>query len=148
MKIARHHPDTRDAVLRLMAEGLTVSAACAELGIHVTSVYDWRRTDPDFRERYKEARIVQAHAMADQVIGLAEKPATTMVEVRDKECHIDALKWYVSKSAPRHYGDKVQHDHTTQLGVVVLPALDYSQQPIPALDATAEVKALPPGETE
>ena len=135
----------QEIVLDLISQGVTVTRAAEEVGVAPAVVTNWQLDDEAFRERYKAARLAQAHCLADKVIEIAEEPVENMVEVRRNELRIDTYKWYVAKVAPQHYGEKVQHDHTILRGVVILPALDYSETPIPAL-APGEVSMLPSGE--
>jgi len=133
----------QEAVLELIAEGLTVTRAAQELGITKQIVVHWQ-ADPAFAERYKEARLQQAHALADRMLEIAEEPVTTMVEVKRNELRVETTKWLISKVAPAHYGEKVRHDHTLLRGVVILPALNYAEQPIAALEP-GEIGTLPDG---
>jgi len=146
LRLLRVRPEERarlqKEVLELIADGLTVTRAAEEVGITLPVVTGWQRDDPAFAERYKEARINQAHALADQLRDIADEPVTTMVEVKRNELRIETTKWIISKSAPTHYGEKVRHDHTLLHGVVILPALDYTEQPIAALEP-GEVGLLP-----
>ena len=141
--IAKRHAQER--LLELIAAGVTVTRSAQEIDVAFRTVMTWAAEDEEFREAYQFARRCQAHAIADTAMAIAQRPATTIVEVKRNELEIETCKWFVSKTVPRDWGDKVQHDHTILRGVVILPALDYSQQPIPALNP--EQRVLPPGDS-
>jgi len=136
--------EAQEHLLELMCEGTTVTRAAQEIDVSLRTVMTWVAEDEAFREQYQIARHCQGQAIADGAMDIADQPVTTIVEVKRNELAIETRKWYVAKTVPREWGDKVQYDHTILRGVVILPALDYSQQPIPALDP--EQRLLPPGE--
>jgi hypothetical protein len=136
----------QEQLIEWLSEGITVTEACKRIGVMPQIPARWAREDAEFGEAYKQARIDQCQALADDALAVARRPAATIVDVKNKEVEIDTIKWYTSKVSPRQWGDKVQHDHTVLRGVVVLPPLDYSQQPIPALRPEDQVKTVPPGD--
>src|SRR5262245_60556125 len=132
-------------LLELISEGVTVTRACQEINASMRTVMTWAAEDEAFREQYQLARRHQAHSMADKAVAISQQPVATMVELKQHELEVETLQWFISKTVPRDWGDKVQHDHTVLRGVVVLPALDYSQEPIPAA-LPPENRVLPSGD--
>lgn len=55
---------------------------------------------------YAQARVRQAHAIAERAILEAEKATGDAQLARLK---FDARRWFVGKIAPKHYGDRVEH---------------------------------------
>lgn len=51
-----------------IAEGETVTAVCADLGIAKRDVWNWTEASKDLRARYARARELQAHAVAEQAM--------------------------------------------------------------------------------
>jgi hypothetical protein len=55
---------------------------------------------------YAQARVRQAHAIAERAILEAERATGDPQLARLK---FDARRWFVGKIAPKHYGDRVEH---------------------------------------
>jgi hypothetical protein len=115
-----------ERVCVLMEEkGWTSKRAFAHVGISPRTFWDWVQTDSAFRERYERARISQAHYIAEEAIDIADEEAWTMEQVQRARNRVDTRKWYVSKIAPRIFGDRIEHAHTHRHAVVVLPAIAH-----------------------
>ena len=84
------------------------------------TVYKWIDADTDgFADRYTRARDLGLDTIADQVLDIADEPVPTNEHgstdsgaVADKRVRFDARRWYLSKLAPKRYGDKVTTEHT------------------------------------
>src|SRR5262245_21464481 len=118
----------RDELLRLIADGMTKTRACELLQIPKEIVGYWISADDDFNERYRRARTEQSHSLTDEILEIADAPASSMDAVHHAKLRVEARKWLIGKSTPRLYGEKVHQDHTHTVGVVLLPALDTEQQ--------------------
>lgn len=77
-----------------------------------TTVRRWLSGDEDwnesFRRQYAHARDVQADTIFDEILDIADEPATDGVEVQRNRLRVDARKWAASKLAPKKYGDKLE----------------------------------------
>jgi hypothetical protein len=76
-----------------------------------TTVYRWLDENEAFRKQYTHARELQAEALADEIINIADGGTQGGVEdavtvSRDK-LRVEARKWAASKLLPKKYGDKV-----------------------------------------
>lgn len=82
-----------------------------------------------FRENYMTARLEQCHALADLTLQIADQPFVSdaaheqKIEVLKQTLRIRAIQWYISKVAPRHYGNRTFEETKVHAGVVVLPAI-------------------------
>lgn len=112
-------------ICRELEKGRLLSDICAEPGMPaVGTVRRWSRLDRNgFAARFNEARDLGFHMMAEDVVRIcndrtgdwSERPAkdgrTELVfnpgNVARSRLMADGLRWLLSKSAPRHYGDKV-----------------------------------------
>ncbi len=75
----------------------------------------------DFRERYVYAREMQADALFDQALEIADDASGDWTEDKDgkkvvdheniqrSRLRVDTRKWAAGKMAPKRYGDKLQH---------------------------------------
>lgn len=82
------------------------------------TVYEWIDRDIDgFADRYARARDLGLDVVADEVMAIVDAPvgstengATDSGAVADKRLRFDARRWYLSKLAPKRYGDKVSQE--------------------------------------
>lgn len=140
MPAAKYLGDQRDSLLQLVSEGLTKTAACAKLGIPVETVTSWIVRDDHFGDRWRAARIEQAHSLADEALAIAEEDVgDNMAAAQRNRLRVDTRKWFTSKIAPKLYGERITNDHTHTVGVVVLPSLQVAAQ---ALKGEARNKLL------
>lgn len=147
-------PEIADEVCNRIAEGESLSAICrntphmpAEATIRLWVVDDRE----GFAARYARARDVALDKMADELIEIAdESNADVIVDadgherlngeaVQRARLRVDTRKWYMSKLAPKRYGDKLHHEHS---GTVTLSALLLGAEE-PAV-RVIEGKAEPP----
>lgn len=104
-------------VCKLVATGMLVSHAAERVGVECRRIREWA-LDDEFAPLYARARESQAHAMAEDVIALADNEE---LPAESRRVRVDARKWLTSKIAPRAYGERQQHEHSG--GVTV--ALQY-----------------------
>jgi hypothetical protein len=125
-----------EAVCRRVAKGELVKYAAQAEGTAADTIREWA-IEPEFAPLYARARELQAHALAEQALEIAdgEDALTLLYEQaiekeeaalagdekrypiiaalkanllnRDK-MRMDARKWLTSKIAPRHYGEKLE----------------------------------------
>jgi hypothetical protein len=116
--------DLADWILNQLTEGRTLSDLCRDPGMPARATVElWvEQNREDFAERYKTARDKGFHAMAEQIIDIADdargdwvvlqKPDGTTETVVNPQhlprckLRIHARSWLVSKVLPRHYGDR------------------------------------------
>lgn len=83
------------AVLAARASRLTVTAAAATAGVDRTSVYVWRKNDPDFARALEEAKDEAIDALKENAYERAMKGN-------------DILTMFIIKAHDPEYNDKVQ----------------------------------------
>ena len=78
-------------------------------------------THTDFRDRYARAREMQADALFDEALAIADDGSGDWVTDKDgkktldhehvqrSRLRVDTRKWAAGKLAPKKYGDKLQH---------------------------------------
>lgn len=91
------------------------------------TVCKWQDDHPDFLKNYLRARELQADALADECLRIADTPVIgqkTTTEpngdvkttegdmIEHRKLQIDARKWLAGKLRPRKYGDKLDVDHS------------------------------------
>jgi hypothetical protein len=92
-----------------MASGETLRRICAADDMPPEStVRGWVIDHEAFSAQYARAREAQAHAIAEKAVAEAEAAPDPQLG----RLAFDARKWFASKVAPKHYGDKVTQEHT------------------------------------
>ena len=77
---------------------------------HISTIYDWQDSFPEFAEKYARARNRQADTLASRVLDEAMNSHDAQIG----RLRMDALKWTASKLAPKKYGDKVEIESNSQ----------------------------------
>lgn len=70
---------------------------------HEATVYRWLEANDEFREHYVRAREALAEMMANDIVCISD----TELDPQRARVRIEARKWWVSKVAPKKYGDKI-----------------------------------------
>lgn len=103
--------------------GMSVKAACKEVGLNFSTFWDWLNADIEFANRYARAKELQAEAFADEIVEIADQPPELVVDdegaaridsafVQYQKLRIDSRKWVASKLVPKKYGEKIQQEVT------------------------------------
>lgn len=116
-----------DEVCRRMEAGEALRAICRSEGMpDPSTIIKWSALSADNAQQYAQAREHQAHALAEQLIEIADDGSNDWMETNDPENpgyrangeHIqrsrlryDARKWLTSKILPKVYGDKIDLTH-------------------------------------
>lgn len=106
---------------------------------HESTVRSWVVEDRDgFSTHYTRARDIALDVMADELLEIADTPqmgVRTKVSdgkveriegdmIEHRRLQVDARKWYLSKLAPKKYGDKVDVEHSGGVTVQVVRFTD------------------------
>lgn len=116
-------PALAERILASLEEGKSLRAICAKAGMPARgTVHRWLNEIPDFRDRYARSRDIGLDVMADDLLRIANTPklgktkktSGESVEVTEgdmishRRLVVDTMKWYLSKMAPRRYGDRLE----------------------------------------
>lgn len=105
-------PEVADDICALIASGESVLSISKRQGMPAQStIYKWLSEHDEFSEKYRRARETQADYFADEMIGIADDCVPDAAEVAKAKLRIDARKWFVTKVAPRKYGERVITEH-------------------------------------
>tara|TARA_R110000868_G_scaffold391047_1_gene660941 strand:- start:368 stop:778 length:411 start_codon:yes stop_codon:yes gene_type:complete len=101
--------ETADAICELLADGKSLRAICTAPEMPSTStVCKWLARNTEFAEQYARARELQADALFDEILDIADKGLTALDAAEDRRIQIDARKWMAGKLKGK-YSDKVKH---------------------------------------
>ena len=96
------------------------------------TIYEHLIESKQFQEQYARAREAQMEAMSDEILAIADdstndtmtiKRGDLEIEVADNEwinrsrLRVDTRKWLMGKLAPKKYGDKIQQEHSGEVGI-------------------------------
>jgi hypothetical protein len=102
--------ETADLICEMLADGKSLRAICRDDDMPSTStVCKWLALNETFAEQYARARELQADALFDDCLALADnehdKAAT---DAQERRLQIDTRKWMAGKLKGK-YSDKVKH---------------------------------------
>ena len=109
-------------ICRRLAEGETLRAICRDPAMpDKATVLRWLadKAKADFRDQYAHAREMQADALFDEALEIADdasgdwtvdkdgKKVVDHENVQRSRLRVDTRKWAAGKRAPKRYGDKL-----------------------------------------
>lgn len=113
-----------DLICQKLAEGMSLRAICRSEGMpNEATVRQWAVDDREgFYSQYTRSRDIGLDCMADEVQEIADGDG----DVARDRLRFDSRRWYLSKLAPKRYGDKLQAEVTGAdggpIGVQWLPS--------------------------
>ncbi len=120
-----------DIICERLADGESLRSICRDDDMPSTvTICKWLGRLPDFANQYARARELQADAMFDDCLDIANRVAigvTTITKASGVEVHegdmlnhrrlqIDVRKWAAGKLRPKKYGDIVGREPTPEPG--------------------------------
>lgn len=114
-----------DALCERIALGESVRSICDDEAMpSMSTVFKWLRDNEAFSQQYARAREVQADALFDDIIDIADDGRNDWMEKRNadgenigwqengealrrSQLRIDARKWMAGKLRPKKYGEKL-----------------------------------------
>ena len=102
-----YRSELADAICEKLAEGQSLRSICLPDGMPTEAcVRHWAVENREgFFSQYTRARDIGLDCRADKVVEDAE----TATDAALGRLKMDAGRWYLSKLAPKRYGDKVIH---------------------------------------
>lgn len=99
-----------DEICERIADGESLRAICTDDNMPSTStVCRWLAKDREFQEQYAHARELQADALFDDCLAIADGTTLKAKEdVQDRRLQIDTRKWMAGKLKGK-YSDKIKH---------------------------------------
>jgi len=119
-----------DYICDQIAEGRSLRSILKDSDMPASStVFKALAADRGFAERYARAREVQADALFDEILDIADESkndtfvdadgniSTNQEVVARSRIRIDARKWMAGKLRPKVYGDKLDLNHSGRIAV-------------------------------
>lgn len=111
-------PEVWEELLIRVAEGATLRSLVEE-GFP-TRVSLWLKCDkdPEFAQRYQQAKLRGVEARADECIHISDNVSADPFQIAKAKLMTDVRRWEASKLLPRIYGDKQQVDLKAEVSVI------------------------------
>lgn len=96
------------AICERLAHGESLNRICQDKAMPSRStVIRWLGKHPAFCDLYAQARRFQADFLLDEMLDIADglPSDATQAQITAAKLRIDARKWFISKVAPKRYGD-------------------------------------------
>jgi hypothetical protein len=128
--------DIADTICERIADGESLRSICADEAMPSTStVCKWLAAEPSFSEQYARARELQADALFDEILEIADDGTHDWMErknaddqsigwrengeaLRRSQLRVDARKWMAGKLQAKKYGDKLDLNHSGTIGTM------------------------------
>lgn len=121
----------------------SVKQICKVIKVNQDTFFDCLCKDAKFSEQYTRAKELQAEVFAYELIDIARKKSVDTVAAMDKRIEIDTIKWAMSKTLPKKYGNAQQvtlrgQDPTEPASPIIIKStndIDISKVPTEVLEA-------------
>lgn len=123
-------PELADEICARLETGESLRSICRDLHMPAeASVRRWVVSHPEFAQRYSQARDMGLEAMAEDLFEIADDGSNDFTErenertgrvsilpdhehINRSRLRVDTRKWYLSKLAPKRYGDRIAMEHS------------------------------------
>ena len=112
-----------DRICTLLVESDdSLRTICKAEGIRIGMILEWANSVPEFALQYARARAIKLDAMAEDLMEIADTPQMGEIRtvkadgseevkkadmIEHRRLRVDSRKWYLSKLAPKKFGDKL-----------------------------------------
>lgn len=115
-----------EAFIAAISEGIPISRAAEDIGVPRCTLYNWRRSRPEFKERWEQAWDCGAAALEEEAIRRACEGILEPVFYQGKK--IDEVRKYSDRLLekllearnPDRFGRKQLHEHTGRDGGAIM----------------------------
>lgn len=119
------------AVLELLCQGYTLTAACDKNSIGVATFRKHVNSNVELKEMFEEAEQRGFDTLADYLIdpfGAHGNKVTNETEAKKAKLVSDNIKWYLSRKRPTQYGDRSVVEHTITADKAIIEAMQQGNQ--------------------
>ncbi len=139
-----YNPEIEAEILQRLAAGESLRTICkAEHLPTDTTVRNWAIEDrAGFSSRYAHARNVGLDALAEETLEIARDDK---IDPAGRRVILDTHKWFLSKMAPKRYGDRLElaGDKENPLEVNIAGAAELLSSRVDSLIARSRTPELP-----
>jgi len=131
-----------DAICARLADGESLRSICRDESMPgTTAVCTWLAKYPEFAAQYARARELQADALFDEILDVADDGRNDWMErlgddgeaagwqangdaIQRSKLRVDARKWMAARLAPKKYGDKQALEVSGKDGAPLIPVIN------------------------
>lgn len=101
--------EVADDICMLLAQEESLRKICERPSMpNKSTVIRWLKENPEFCDQYARAREMQADSLLDEMLDIAD--CATPENVSVAKLRVDSRKWYITKVAPKKYGDRITQE--------------------------------------
>lgn len=142
-----HYPAVLQAI-DLLSQGNTLTKACDDANLSISTFYHYVRKDEELNAMYVEADQRGSDAMADALVNIDNHRVHGQSDPKMAKVISDNIKWVLGKRKPKEYGDRVQVDHSVTVDVAITTALDAARRRTGTLPEIIDAETVPAFEGE
>ena len=131
-----------DQICERVTQGESITAICkpASEMLSKKKFYELLNNDEEKRNQYARACEARAEHIFEQVMVIADATQDDIIKdpdtgfdivnhnvIQRDRLRVDARKWILSKMNPKKYGDKIQQEHSGDLGITWNETKTYSK---------------------
>lgn len=138
--------EVADDVCQLIEQGESLRKICERPGMpNQRTIFRWLNENDEFCQQYARARENQADFLLEEMLEISD--LATPEDVSVAKLRVDARKWYITKVAPKKYGDKVTQEITGVNGAPIEQkiSMDLSRLSVDELKLLRELKSKATG---
>jgi len=119
----KYTEELAEEICRRIAAGESVCNICKDAHMpDESAIRQWAyKNFHGFTRRFDDATAMRADALFDQLIAIADDTSGDIdyASVYQRKLKIDTRKWMLSKMRPQRYGERIQHERTTNQTLTV-----------------------------
>lgn len=134
--------EVADDICMLLAQGESLRKICERPRMPTRqTVFNWLDENKEFFDQYARAREKQADFLLEEMLEISDLATPENVNVA--KLRVDSRKWYITKVAPKKYGDKVTQEITGVNGAPIEQkiSMDLSRLSVDELKLLRELKS-------
>lgn len=112
---SKQTPELEEKVLTLITEGKSLHTICRDPSMpDRTTIHNWIKRDPNFAQRYDEAREERGNFYGEKVAELAMAVLAGKVDYNIGRVAGDLFKWTAARMSPKNFGDRMELSHKAE----------------------------------
>ena len=155
--MVRYSPEIAAEICERLAKGESLRAICRDMHMPTeAAVRQWVASDKAFASQYAQAREAGYHAMAEELLEIADDASQDTVYtdngpkadtewIARSKLRVDTRKWLLSKMLPKVFGERAAVDVTNSDGSLVLDEATRTARAAQLLAVAAARKAADDG---
>lgn len=130
-------PELEHNVLSELESGSTLRKTGSKYNISASAIIRHVQANEDFAKQYARAMEIRTDADCDALADeITQEPETTKFGVDSgwvawQRLRVDTMKWLLSKRNPKKYGEKIQQEHSGEVGIKTVIVTPDAKKPKP-----------------